>query len=160
MLGASAIVGSAEKRERLRALGCEVAVDYRVEDVAAALRQIRPGGFDVSVDYGGGAMVQTAIDAASIRVRIVCAQGGTEAMIDINELSRKQIRMAGVINRTCSLEKRIAPLHTFQDAILLPALEAGTITPIVDRIYAPENAEAVQDHMRTNTHFGKIALTV
>lgn len=164
LLGAAVIAGtagSAAKCDRLRALGCDVTVNYREGDFAASLRRARPEGFAVTVDYAGGAMVRKAIDTASVRGRIVCAGrvAGTEAGIDIDEFARKQIRMTGVTNRTRSLEERIATVRAFAEDIL-PALEAGAIAPVVDSIHALEDAEAAQAHMRGNTHFGKIVLRV
>lgn len=164
LLDAAVIAGTAgtvEKLGRLRALGCDVTANYREEDVAAALRHSRPDGFEVTVDYAGGAMVRTAIDAAAIRGRIVCAGrvAGAEATIDIDEFSRKRIRMTGVTNRTRTLDERIATVRAFR-ADILPALEAGAILPVIDSVYALDDAEAAQAHMRGNTHFGKIVLRV
>jgi NADPH:quinone reductase-like Zn-dependent oxidoreductase len=163
LLGASMVLGTAgshEKLERLSALGCDVAIDYRGEDLVGTVRTATGlRGADVIVDFAGGAMVQKNIDAARIGGRIVCAGrvGGIEASINIDEFSRKQLWMVGVTNRTRSAEERFAVVRAFA-LDLLPALDSGRLVPVIDRTYALEDAEAAQDFMQTNRHFGKIVL--
>jgi NADPH2:quinone reductase len=163
MLGASRILGTAgtsEKLEKLCALGCDVVVDYHDEDLAAAVRRATNLlGVDLIVDFAGGAMVQKNIDAARVRGRIVCAGrvAGIEATVNIDEFSRKQLRMVGVTNRTRSSEERFAVVREFERD-LLPALQSGRLAPVIDRTYPLQDAEAAQDFMQTNVHFGKIVL--
>jgi NADPH:quinone reductase len=163
--GASEIVGTAgtpEKLNRLRSLGCDVTINYREDDLASIIRkQTRSRGIDVTIDFAGGRMVQKNIDAAAIRGRIICAGrvAGSDATVNIDEFSRKQLQMTGVTNRTRSLDERILVVRAFRDDIL-PALERGAIVPVVDSIYALQDGEAAQEYMRTNKHFGKIVLTI
>jgi NADPH:quinone reductase len=103
--------------------------------------------------------VQKNIDVARVRGRIVCAGrvAGIEATVNIDEFSRKQLQMVGVTNRTRSLEERFAVVRQFERDVL-PALESGTLVPVIDRTYPLQDAEAAQDFMTTNRHFGKILL--
>lgn len=162
---ASKIVGTAgtpEKLSRLLSLGCDVTVNYREDDLASIIRkETRSRGVDVTIDFAGGSMVQTNIDAAAIRGRIICAGrvAGSDATINIDEFSRKQLQMVGVTNRTRSLDERILAVRSFRDDIL-PALGQGTIVPVVDSVYTLQDTEAAQEYMRTNKHFGKIVLTI
>jgi NADPH:quinone reductase len=163
--GASKIFGTAgtpEKLTSLRSLGCDVVINYRDDGIASIIsEQTGSRGIDVTIDYAGGNMVQKNIDAAGVRGRIVCAGrvAGTDATVNIDEFSRKQIRMTGVTNRTRSLNERIKVVHTFRDD-LLSALEDKTLVPVVDKVYALEEAEAAQEYMRSNQHFGKIVLKI
>ena len=165
LMGASRIFGTAgseEKLARLKLLGCDVVINYRKDDLSAVVaRETGSRGVDVIIDFAGGAMVQKSIEAASVGGRIVCAGrvAGTEAALNIDEFSRKQIHMVGVTNRTRSLDERFTVVREFERDVL-PALEDGTIIPVIDKIYALEDAEAAQDYMKTNNHFGKIVLTI
>lgn len=165
LLGASEILGTAgspDKLKRLQALGCGVTINYREDDTASVFRTHTKGrGVDVTVDFAGGNTLQKSIDSAAVHGRIVCAGrvAGVESTINIDEFSRKQLEMTGVTNRTRTLDERIQVVRAFRDD-LLPALKKGTLVPLVDSIYALEDAEAAYQHMGTNTHFGKIVLKV
>lgn len=154
--------GSPEKLSSLQSLGCDVAIDYRENSIASIIGE-RTGsrGVEVTIDYAGGNMVQKNIDCASIRGRIVCVGrvAGSEATVNIDEFARKRLQMTGVTNRTRSLDERIAIVRAFRDD-LMPALEAGALVPIIDTVYALEEAELAQEYMRSNQHFGKIVLKI
>lgn len=154
--------GSPEKRSRLQSLGCDVAIDYRENSIASIIgEQTGSRGVEVTIDYAGGNMVQKSIDCASIRGRIVCVGrvAGTDATVNIDEFARKRLQMTGVTNRTRSLAERIEIVRAFRDD-LMPALEAATLVPIIDSVYALEDAERAQEYMRSNQHFGKIVLKI
>ena len=161
--GASVIFGTAgtpEKLERLRDLGCGVTINYRTNDTAAIVRERTDAlGVDVVVDYAGGNTLQGSIDAASVRGRIVCAGrvAGVDATFNLDEFSRKQLRMTGVTNRTRTLPERFEVVRAFRDD-LLPAIEKGLLVPVIDSVYALEDAESAYQHMNRNAHFGKILL--
>ena len=163
--GASRIFGTAgtpEKLTLLRSLGCDVTINYRDQDIAAIVRdESNSQGVDVTVDYAGGSTLAKSIDAAAIRGRIVCAGrvAGVEVHFNIDEFSRKQLRMTGVTNRTRTLDERIEVVRAFRDD-LMPALEQGGLAPVIDSVYALKDAEDAYAHMTSNTHFGKIVLKV
>ena len=162
--GAKTIFGTAgttAKLRRLQSLGCDVAIDYRKEDVVEAVRSACGGGVDVTVDFAGGETLQKSIAVAAVRGRIVCAGrvAGSEATFSLDEFSPKQIQMTGVTNRTRSLEERIRTVRCFVEQ-LMPALADGTLKPVVDSVYPLDQASEAQEHMRSNTHFGKIVLAI
>jgi NADPH:quinone reductase len=163
--GASKIVGTAgsvAKLNRLKSLGCDVVINYRDDGFASTISEHTGSrGIDVTVDYAGGNMVQKNFEAAAVRGRIVCAGrvAGTEATINIDDFARKQLQMFGVTNRTRSLDERIEVVRAFRDD-LMPALEQGRLTPVVDKVFSLEEAEAAQEYMKSNQHFGKIVLKV
>jgi len=43
-------------------------------------------------------------------------------------------------------------------ADLWDAVTAGTLSLPIDRVFNLDEAEAAQEHMRTNAHFGKIVM--
>ena len=46
------------------------------------------------------------------------------------------------------------------DAAVWPLIEAGRLRPIVDRVFAFENAPAAHAYMESGAHIGKILLRV
>lgn len=71
-----AIAGGAEKCRYLREeLGVEAVIDYKNEDVAAALERLAPEGIDVYFDNVGGAILEAALARIRRHGRIVVCGG-------------------------------------------------------------------------------------
>ena len=70
------IAGGAEKVRDLRELyRYDVAIDYKADDVGAALREACPGGVDVYFDNVGGEITQTVLRRLAVGARVViCGQ--------------------------------------------------------------------------------------
>ena len=64
---------SARNRETVESLGAAASIDYRAQDIAAALRAWAPGGVDLVLDAVGGDTLPDALD--------LLAPGGTLANI-------------------------------------------------------------------------------
>ncbi len=165
LMGARHVLGTAgtpDKLERLRALGCDMPINYRTGDFVAVVgERTQSRGADVIIDLVGSHTAQGNIDACAIAGRIVCVGrvAGLDATINLDEFSRKRIRMIGTTFRTRSLEERIRAVRKFCDEAL-PALEQGTIRPVVDSVFPLRDAAAAQERMRANEHFGKIVLGI
>lgn len=65
------IAGGAEKCEYLRSLGFHAAIDYKHEDVRAALKQHCPKGVDVYFDNVGGEILDIVLTQLAMHARIV-----------------------------------------------------------------------------------------
>lgn len=161
--GASRVFGTASENKlaRLRELGCDVPIDYRAQDfVAVVNRETNERGADVVIDHVGSEAVRRNIDAAAIKARIVCVGrvAGVESTINIDELSRRRIRLIGVTFRTRTLDERTKVIRDFCSDVL-PEFESGRLKPVIDSVYPLSEAAAAQEHMRANRHFGKIILS-
>jgi NADPH-dependent curcumin reductase CurA len=66
-----ALAGSADKCARLRALGCDRAIDYRAEDLDAVLAREYPRGIDIAYDSVGGTVFDTFLDHLAVHGRLV-----------------------------------------------------------------------------------------
>ena len=164
-LGARRVLGTAgntDKLNRLRALGCDVPINYRSEQVAPVVHEHTGGrGADVVIDIAGAAAAEININAAAIGARIVCLGrvGGARATFDLDEFARKRLRMIGVTFRTRSLAERIEAVGRFRNE-LLPAIASGSVKPVIDRVFSLDAAGQAQDYMRCDMHFGKIVLAL
>ena len=65
------IAGGAEKCAYLRSIGFDAAIDYKHEDVKAALRQHCPKGVDVYFDNVGGDILDAVLTQLAMHARIV-----------------------------------------------------------------------------------------
>lgn len=162
--GVGQIFGTAsteQKLAKLCELGCDVAVNYRSDDVASKVLEATGGrGVDLIVDLIGGPTAQGNVDAARIGGTIVCV-GRVEdrATLNLNEFARKRLRMLGASFRTRSLEERADIVRRFRDDIG-PHLESRRAYPMIDTVFPIEQAEKALDRIRDHPQIGKIILRV
>ena len=65
------IAGGEEKCALTRELGCAQAIDYKSEEVPAAIAQAAPDGLNLYFDNVGGEILDAAMDNLALRARIV-----------------------------------------------------------------------------------------
>ncbi len=162
--GAHRIFGTGStdyKLERIRSFGCDVPINYRVNNVADVVKEETGGnGVDVVIDLIGGTTASVNVDAAAIKGRIVCVGRIDDmATINLNEFSRKRLHMIGVTFRTRSMDERIDIVRRFCFE-MVPELEKGTIFPVIDRIFPVTEADKALAHIREHSHVGKVVLKI
>ena len=159
--GASKIMitaGSADKCDRAKALGADIAINYREEDFEQVVRDA--GGADIVLDMVGGDYVQKNISAAKVGGRIVniAYMQGSQVNVNLMPLMLKRLVLTGTTLRA----RPNADKQRIRDAILAdfwPAVLSGDIKPVIDTTYAFDQAEAAQAHMAKGGHVGKILLS-
>lgn len=157
----AATSGSPDKLARLPAIGATLVIDYRRENFAdAVLAKTDKRGADVIIDNVGGSMLADNIKVAAIKARMISVGrlGGNTDELDLDELARKRIKLIGVTFRTRSAEERIAVVRRFAEDCL-GAMSKGAFLPVVDRVFPLDAVREAMEYMRSNTHFGKLALT-
>jgi NADPH:quinone reductase len=161
-LGASVVLGtsgSPAKLERLRGIGLAVPID-RAGDVAAQVLQATRGhGADVILDMVGASAAAAIVACAAEAGRWVQVGrvGGAVAQIDLNELSRKRLRLIGVTFRTRSIDE-FADVVRQAEQDLGAAIASRAIVSPVDRVLPLAEAAAAHALMGRNEHFGKLIL--
>ncbi|VTU29884.1 Beta-ketoacyl-acyl-carrier-protein synthase I [Variovorax sp. PBS-H4] len=165
LLGAGLVMGTSTtpaKLERLSQLGLQLGIDSVRGDFAeAVLEATRGAGADVIIENIGGDTLPGDIRCAAVKCRIINVGrlGKWIGEVNLDEHSRKRIRLIGVTFRTRTAEE-IAEVIQRAGAVLLPALQAGTIAPVIDRTYPLDAAAEAQEFMRAGRHFGKLVLEV
>lgn len=165
LLGAGLVVGtstSPAKLERLADLGLQVGINLKEEDFVQVVMDHSNGrGADVIVENIGGDTLARDIDCAAVKGRIINVGrlGKWTGEINLDEHSRKQIKLIGVTFRTRTMDEVSAVMRSFVSD-LMPALESGALRPTVDRVFPLEEASQAQDYMKSGKHFGKIVLHV
>ncbi len=162
-LGAAVVTtASAAKLAGCRALGADLAVDYRNEDFVEAVRDHTGGrGADVVVDIVGGDNLARNLSALAVRGSIVQVGllGAGEATVPLRRLMAKRARLVGTVLRARPLEEKIALSRRFATEVL-PLFESGRLRAVIDRRYGLDEVADAHTYMQSNANFGKILLDV
>ncbi len=153
-LGATVIAatGSFEKNARLRELGAAHVIDYRREDLTAAVRTLTDGfGVDLVFDVAAGPGLRAAIAATRPggRVAMVGAHAGEETAVDMLDLFRRHIAIHGCGRYTTKILQTI-----------FSRLAAGMPTPPVHQAFALADAASAHRTMEGRAFFGRLLLDV
>jgi len=164
-LGAKVIgtSGSDEKLARLKALGLDLGIRTRAGDFADAVMKATDGkGANLVVNNVGGSVFAETLRALAFEGRhatVGYVDGVLRAELDIDALHTKRLTLFGVSNRLRNAEQRAVTVQGFI-ADILPFIAQGEIRPLIDRVFPFAELIAAKDHMESNAHLGKIAVTV
>jgi putative PIG3 family NAD(P)H quinone oxidoreductase len=151
---------TAAKLERARELGLEHGVLTGAGDWAQRVLELTGGrGADVILDLVGAPYLagnQKAI-AARGRMVVVGVTGGPKAEIDLRALMGKRATMVGTVLRARPLEQKIALARAFAERVV-PGFAAGSLKPVIDGVYRPEQAADAHRRMEENETFGKLLI--
>jgi NADPH:quinone reductase-like Zn-dependent oxidoreductase len=162
-LGAKVIgtSGSAEKLEKLRRLGLDVALRTRAADFSPKVLEATGGqGVNLVVNTVGGSVFAEAIKSLAFQGRMAIVgyvDGVLKGEIDLDAVHAKRLRIFGVSNKLRNAEQRAATVRGFT-ADFLPLIAAGRIAPLVDKVFAFGELAAAKAYMEADKHVGKIVL--
>src|SRR5690606_9462055 len=162
LLGAKVIgtSGSAAKLDRLRAIGMEAGITTRQPDFVEEVRTLTGGGANLAVNCVGGTLFAACLDALTLGGRLATVgyvDGAYRAEIDLQRLHANRHIVFGISNSRIGEAGHAATTRGFMRDIL-PAFEAGQITPLIDRTFAFDELPAAKAHMESNAHVGKIVI--
>jgi NADPH2:quinone reductase len=164
-LGAKVIgtSGSAEKLERLKALGLDVGILTRKPDFQDAVMKATDGkGVNLVVNTVGGSVFAECVRCMAFEGRLATVgyvDNTLKAEIDLQALHAKRLTLFGVSNKLRTPAQRAAGVPTFIRDVM-PAIEARRIRPVIDRVYPFEQLAAARERMESNQHLGKIVITM
>jgi len=164
-LGAKVIgtSGSAEKLDKLKALGLDAGIRTRSPDFAEAVMKATGGkGVSLVVNNVGGSVFAETIRALAYEGRhatVGYVDGVLKSEIDIEALHTKRLTLFGVSNRLRNAEQRAVTVRAFA-ADILPFIAAGKIRPVIDRVFPFSELPAAKAYMESNAHLGKIAVRI
>ena len=154
--------GSESKCARCRELGAELAINYRDQSFAAAVREASEGrGVDIILDSIGAAYLRDNLDslARGGRLIVIGAMRGTAAEIDLAQLLRRHLTLLGSTLRSRPAAEKADLLLSFS-ARFGYAINSGQVRPVIDRVLPLEEAAEAHRVMEAGEHFGKIVLRV
>ena len=153
-LGARTIVtsSSADKLERARALGADVAVSHADDDVVQAVKEATGGkGADVVVETVGEATWERSLAAAAQEGRIVVC-GATSGHSPPARLYRLWWKQLAVYGSTMGMPS------DFEAAYEL--IRAGRARVHVDSTFPLADATKAHERLESGAQFGKVVLTI
>ena len=160
VFGASKIFGTAGSEEKCalaRALGANIAINYREQDFETVVKEA--GGADVTLDMVGGDYVQKNISAAKVDGRIINIAYQSGMVVNVNfglVLMKRLSLMATTLRARPVKEKR-----RIRDAVerdFWPHVLSGRIRPVLDSTFPLADAETALARMDQGGHSGKILL--
>jgi putative PIG3 family NAD(P)H quinone oxidoreductase len=161
-LGARVITtaGGPERAEACRALGADVVIDHREQDVAAAVHAATDGhGADVVLDVlgAGGLAGNLAALATGGRLVVIGTQRGSRGEIDLGLLMARRASVAATALRPRPLAEKERLVADVRDHVW-PMLDDGRLRPVIDTRLPL--AEAPQAHrlLDSGRVFGKVLL--
>jgi len=153
----------AGKLERVRALGADVAIDYKTEDFAAAVARATDGrGVDVVVDFIGAPYLERNVRALADGGRLVQVGllGGTEgAALPLERLLYGHLQIIGTVMKSRTPEAKRAMTQRFAGQ-WLHRFGTGGLAPVVDSVFALADAADAHRRMESNLGVGNIVLAV
>jgi putative PIG3 family NAD(P)H quinone oxidoreductase len=162
--GAIVIVtaGSPEKCAACRKLGADIAIDYKAEDWAPAVKEATGGrGPDVILDMVGGGYIAKNYEVVAFDGRIVniAFLEGSKVEIDFVRLMVKRLAHTGSTLRAQAISAKAAIARAVEEKVW-PLLAAGRCRPLIHTTFPLAEAARAHALMETSAHIGKIVLTV
>lgn len=153
-----ATAGSDEKVAVCATLGAE-AVNYQKTDWVETLRDA--GGADLILDMVGGDYINRNLRALADDGRLVqiAFLQGPKAEVNFAQIMVRRLTVTGSTLRPQSDLAKARIADALRDHVW-PLLDAGTVAPVMDRVFDLSDAAAAHARMEAGDHIGKIVLRV
>ena len=155
-MGAKVIAtsSSAEKMERLKALGADEVINYKEEPQwgKAVLAKTAGLGVDHVIEVGGGGTFGESVRAAKLGGHIALIgvlSGPAVSQIILPRIFMKQLRMSG-----------IAMANQQSQMAMVEYLDRSSIRPIISDTFDLADIASAFQHQIDNKHFGKISILI
>ncbi|OMH23672.1 NAD(P)H-quinone oxidoreductase [Tersicoccus phoenicis] len=152
---------SAQKIEASAQLGAVAGIDYTGEDFVERIHDLTDGrGVDVILDVVGGAYLDRNLRALAPngRLVIIATQQGSRAELNIGRLMSKRASVIGTTLRARPRAEKAEIMAAVREHVW-PLIEAGRLTPLIDRRFPLTEAAAAHEYFDSGSHIGKVLLT-
>lgn len=148
----------AEKAAAASALGADLSLDARTDELEAAIRDF--GGADVALDMVGAdyAALHQAVLKPQGRWVVIATQSGGLAQVDLTRLMLKRIVLTGSTLRSRSPDEK-ARIVAGVKALAWPWVVSGALSPPIAAAFPLEQAAAAHLRLEAGDHVGKVVLT-
>ncbi len=154
LAGASVITTASnpQKAEKAKAIGADLVVNYRTDDLVAAVNDFtRNRGVDVVFDPVWGSTAAKTLDCFNYGGRwiVLGMVGGLTSEINVAKIMFKEVTIRGII-------EFFATDEDFAGAMNLA--HKGLIRPVIDRVWPLEKIADAYRQMESGDFFGKIVV--
>lgn len=164
-LGASLVAATTTSEAKKAALvkaGADVVVDTAREALSdTVLAATNGAGVDIVLDHVGGQLFADSLSTTRLGGTVVNIGrlGGHESTIDLNALAFRRLRVLGTTFSVRTPDE-LASVCSGLIPQVLPAVADGRIRPVVDRVFALDDAVEAANYLRSNQAVGKVVLTM
>ena len=153
--------GSAEKLNKLKSLGLDVAIHTRKGDFHDAVMKATDGkGANLAVNTVGGSVFAECVRSLGFEGRLAVVgyvDGVLKSEVDLEAVHAKRLRIFGMSNKLRNAEQRASTVRGFV-ADFLPLFASGRIRPLIDRVFPFAELPAAKAYMESDAHVGKIVI--
>jgi NADPH2:quinone reductase len=154
-------VSGDRKAELARLAGAHTVINYRTDDVVAAVRQAASGGVDTIVDVNAPANIDTDVQVLkpSGTIAIYAANPGESVTVPIRESMTKNVRYQFILTYTVTDEQKQHAVAAVSEALQDGALRAGEEHGLPLTRFPLEATAAAHDSVEQGTT-GKVLIDV
>jgi len=147
----------ADKTAAAKALGADVSLDAKADDLAAAIAEA--GGADVILDMVGRDYAELNLNAlkAGGRWVVIASLTGSRVEIDLMRIMLKRLVLTGSTLRSRAADEK-ARLTATVEATVWPWVASGAVRPPVHSTFPLERAADAHRALEAGDHIGKIVL--
>lgn len=153
--------GSADKLQRLQALGLDLGLHTRQPDFAEQVRQATGGlGANLAIDTVGGTVFAECVRALAFEGRLAMVgyvDGVLSAPLDLEALHSKRLCLFGVSNKLRTPQQRAEPVPGFRRD-WLPWMAEGRLSPVIDQVFPFDALPQARACMEAGQQIGKLVL--
>lgn len=147
------VISSADdKLDRMRGVGAAGGVNYRTHPdwQVEILRMTAGRGVDHVIDIGGASSLAQSLASVAFDgvISVVGLIGGSKTQIDVAELFQKNVTLHGIETGSRSMLEA-----------MLAWMEGRRIRPIIDRVFAFEDANAAFLRQHAGDRIGKVCIS-
>jgi putative PIG3 family NAD(P)H quinone oxidoreductase len=148
-----------EKTAATKALGADISLDAKTDDLAAALAEA--GGVDVVLDMVGADYAALNLKALKPFGRwvVIATLSGAKAEVNLSELMMKRIVLTGSTLRSRPADEK-ARLAAAVEATVWPWVASGAVRPPLEATFPLEQADQAHLRLEAGHHIGKVVLTL
>ena len=158
-MGAKVIttIDSPEKAAFVKNLGADIVLDYRTDDVLAAIKANPP---TVALDCIGGKLMGECFKEMVFGGRwiMIATMAGAETNINLETVWRKRIRLIGSTLRSRTSEEKCRIMQALKNE-LWPLFSARKIISNIHAVFPIAEVEAAHGVLRRAENTGKVVLT-
>jgi putative PIG3 family NAD(P)H quinone oxidoreductase len=153
------VIGTSRTQDKLddcKEFGLDVAINTGEN---AEFAEDIENSVDVILDLVGASYFEQNLKSLALKGRLILVGlvGGRKAEFDMGMALTKRLKIIGTVLRSRSSDEKAQATANFIREVL-PLIEAGKITPNLDRVFKIEEAQAAHEYLESNESFGKVVL--